>query len=146
MRTGSIVLDVRDLRVRFAARAEAVDVVRGVSFALHEGDTLAVVGESGSGKSVTLRSLMRLLPSRRARITGRVQFDGRDLLLLPESELRRIRGRDIAMIFQEPALAFDPVFTIGHQLIETIRYHTDLDRVAAQARALEHRSDQSAAC
>ena len=137
MNSASTVLNVHDLRVRFLGRGSAFDVVRGITFHIDQGDTLAILGESGSGKSVTLRALMRLLPRRQARITGSVQFGGKDLLAVSEKQVAKIRGRDIAMVFQEPALAFDPVFPIGHQIVETIRHHTGMDRLAARARALD---------
>jgi peptide/nickel transport system ATP-binding protein len=137
MSTDRTVLDVRDLRVRFVGAGTGTEVVRGISFRLKQGDTLAVVGESGSGKSVSLRAVMRLLPPRRAKTTGSVRLEDQELLTLPEDQLARIRGRDMAMIFQEPALAFDPVFPIGYQIIETIRQHTGVDHATARSRALE---------
>ena len=128
---------VEDLTVRFEARERVVHAVNGVDLALGEGETLGLLGESGSGKSVTLRSLMRLLPPRRARIGGRILFAGEDVLAMDERRLADHRGRSVAMVFQEPMLAFDPVFTIGEQIAETVRRHEGVDRAAARRRALE---------
>ncbi|QYX56788.1 ABC transporter ATP-binding protein [Roseovarius sp. SCSIO 43702] len=114
-------LSVRDLTVDFG-ETRAVD---GVSFDLERGAALGIVGESGSGKSVTCRALMRLLP-RTAKIGGLAEFEGRDLLSMPEAELNRIRGRRIAMIFQTPASHLDPLMRIGDQVAETLRKHTDM--------------------
>ena len=128
---------VEDLTVRFEARERVVHAVNGVDLALAEGETLGLLGESGSGKSVTLRSLMRLLPPRRARIGGRILFAGEDVLAMDARRLEDHRGRSVAMVFQEPMLAFDPVFTIGEQIAETVRRHEGVDRAAARRRALE---------
>ncbi|RFB87127.1 dipeptide ABC transporter ATP-binding protein DppD [Rhizobium leguminosarum bv. trifolii] len=125
-------LDVRDLSVRFPS----AEPVKGVSFTANPGEMLAIVGESGSGKSLTALALMGLLP-RQARAGGQISFDGRDLLSLRERDLRRIRGRDIAMIFQEPMTSLNPVLTIGDQIVEVLRIHEDLSRRHARARAIE---------
>ncbi|MQB40991.1 ABC transporter ATP-binding protein [Rhizobium sp. ICMP 5592] len=125
-------LDVRDFSVRFAA----AEPVKGVSFSVTSGEMLAIVGESGSGKSLTALGLMGLLP-RQAKAGGQILFDGQDLRTLPEKELRRIRGRDIAMIFQEPMTSLNPVLTIGDQIIEVLRIHENLSRKQARARAIE---------
>ena len=101
------------------------------------GEVLCILGESGSGKTVTLRTLLRLLPPRRTRIEGQVLVDGQDVLAMPAKELRDLRGGLAAMIFQEPMTALDPVYTIGQQIGETVRRHTGCDRRAARARALE---------
>ncbi len=117
-------LSVRDLRITFRQRERSLEAVRGVSFDLHAGRTLAIVGESGSGKSVTSLSLTRLLPPPPAcRITGSALFDGRDLFKLSPAELRRVRGRDISYVFQEPATSLNPVFTVGSQIAEAVRLH-----------------------
>lgn len=115
-------ISVRDLHVTFRKDGVDVHAVRGVSFDLHAGETLALVGESGSGKSVTCRSLMRLLP-RNARIDGDVRFDDRDVLALDRKSLRDLRGNRIAMIFQDPMTSLDPTMIIGRQITETIRLH-----------------------
>jgi ABC-type dipeptide/oligopeptide/nickel transport system ATPase component len=120
----SALLQVEKLGITFGAGANEVRAVDGISFAVAEGETLAVVGESGSGKSVTALALTRLLPAPPAcRITGRIDFGGRDLLTLPERELRAVRGKGIAYIFQEPSSSLNPVFTIGYQIREAIELH-----------------------
>ncbi|WP_438433142.1 ABC transporter ATP-binding protein [Gorillibacterium sp. sgz500922] len=130
-------LDVRDLRVSFSAFRGEIQAVQGVSFSLRRGETLAIVGESGSGKSVTARSLMRLLPKRSTRrISGSIRFKGRELTALGEKELRRIRGSEIGMIFQDALSALNPTMTIGEQLTEGLRHHRGLDRQAAREAAL----------
>ena len=127
---------VRDLTVRFGDGPKAVHAVNGVSFALQQGEVLGILGESGSGKSVMLRSLIGLLPEH-ARTGGSVEVAGRSIFDMPRSDLRKLRGSRIAMIFQEPMTAFDPVFTIGRQITETVMRHDGLDAAAASARALE---------
>jgi phosphonate C-P lyase system protein PhnK len=123
---------VRDLSVAFGRNT----VVEGVSFDLAPGEILGVVGESGSGKSVTALSIMRLIPSP-GRVTGRIDFAGQDLMALPEPRMREIRGRDIAMIFQEPMTSLNPVFTCGDQVMEALVHHRGLDRAGARAEALK---------
>jgi oligopeptide transport system ATP-binding protein len=131
-------LTVQDLRTYFFTRAGVVRAVDGVSFDLQRGETLGIVGESGSGKSVTALSIMRLIPSPPGRIVGgRIIFDGRDLLALNKGELRRLRGSAISMIFQDPMTALNPVFTIGYQLVETIRAHQQMSKSRATAHAAE---------
>ena len=125
-------LSVRDLSVAFGRNT----VVEGVSFDLAPGEILGVVGESGSGKSVTALSIMRLIPSP-GRVTGRIDFAGQDLMALPEARMREIRGRDIAMIFQEPMTSLNPVFTCGDQVMEALVHHRGLDRAGARAEALK---------
>ncbi len=125
-------LSVRDLSVAFGRNT----VVEGVSFDLAPGEILGVVGESGSGKSVTALSIMRLIPSP-GRVTGRIDFAGQDLMALPEPRMREIRGRDIAMIFQEPMTSLNPVFTCGDQVMEALVHHRGLDRAGARAEALK---------
>ncbi|MEX0834755.1 MAG: ATP-binding cassette domain-containing protein, partial [Nitriliruptor sp.] len=115
-------LSVRDLAVGFQTDDGLVQAVNGISFDLHPGETLAVVGESGSGKSVSAMAIMRLLP-RYATITGSIDFQGQDLLALSVREMRKLQGNDIAMIFQDPMTALNPVFTVGNQLVEAIRIH-----------------------
>jgi peptide/nickel transport system ATP-binding protein len=116
----SALLRVENLGIEFGA----LRATEGVSFEMAEGETLAVVGESGSGKSVTALALTRLLPAPPAcRVTGRIEFAGRDVLSLPERELRALRGKGIAYIFQEPSSSLNPVFTIGYQIREAIELH-----------------------
>lgn len=128
-------LAFRDLAVRFPRRGMEIAAVNGVSFSLAPGEVLTILGESGSGKSVTLRAAMRLLPAT-ARLSGGVSLNGQDLLALKEPRLARLRGREIAMIFQEPMTALDPVYAIGEQIAETIVKHEAVDRRTANARAL----------
>ncbi len=131
------VVSVRDLTVRFTGGDRPVDAVSGVDFDLAKGEVLGVLGESGSGKSVTLRALLRILPARRARIGGSIRVAGRDVLRLSEAELAQYRGGVTAMIFQEPMLAFDPVFTVGAQIAESVTRHQGVGRRAARTRAIE---------
>jgi len=135
--SGSPLAEVSGLTVRFVAREATVHAVNGVSFRVQPGEVLCILGESGSGKTVTLRALMRLLPPRRTQITGDVRVDGHDVLAMPSRELRDLRGGLVAMIFQEPMTALDPVYTVGRQIGETVRRHTGFDRRAARERALE---------
>ncbi len=111
--------------------------VEGLSFEVAPGETVAIVGESGCGKSVTAMSILRLVPEPPGRIRGRILFEGRDLLALPEREMRRLRGNRIGMIFQEPMTSLNPVLTVGHQIGEMLRLHQGLGRRAAEARAVE---------
>src|SRR5882757_3357672 len=121
-------VEVEDLHVRFANRHETVEAVNGISFNLRPGEVLCIIGESGSGKSVTLRALMRLLPKSRTRITGRMRVGKYDVLALNELELTKVRGSIVSMIFQEPMTALDPVYTIGHQIAETVVRHEHISR------------------
>jgi peptide/nickel transport system ATP-binding protein len=132
----SPLLSVEDLTVRFGGD-RPVTAVNGVSFALAQGEVLGLLGESGSGKSVTLRALLRLHDPRKTTQGGRVLLDGADVMALEGRALERYRGGVASMIFQEPGLAFDPVYTIGEQIAETIRAHGAGDARAAEARALE---------
>ena len=117
-------LRVDNLAIQFGPRTAPVKAVDGVSFAMETGETLAVVGESGSGKSVTALAMTRLLASPPARyVSGKIEFEGRDVLRLPDSELRGLRGKQIAYIFQEPGSSLNPVFTIGYQIREAIELH-----------------------
>jgi peptide/nickel transport system ATP-binding protein len=130
-------VSVRDLQVRFVGAGRTVYAVNGVSFSLRAGEILCILGESGSGKSVTLRALMRLLPAGRVEVAGDVRVDGHDLLRLSERDLASVRGRTMAMIFQEPMTALDPVYTIGDQIAETIVRHQGASWADAETRALE---------
>jgi len=117
-------LRVEDLRIAFQSRHNSTEAVKGISFSLEKGETLAVVGESGSGKSVTALSFTKLLPpAPTCQISGKIEFEGRDLLSLSEKELRKVRGKDIAYIFQEPSTSLNPYFTVGHQVAEAIKLH-----------------------
>jgi peptide/nickel transport system ATP-binding protein len=130
-------LQVQNLKTTFDSRKGPLTAVDGLSFDVHAGETLAIVGESGSGKSVTAMSIMRLLRSPPARYSGKVMFEGQDLLALPEAEMRKVRGARISMIFQEPMSSLNPVMTIGAQIAETIRLHQKVSPNQARDRALE---------
>jgi len=131
-------LQVTNLKTVFATRESDVHAVNGVSFHVKQGELLGIVGESGSGKSVTMMSLLKLVPMPPARIeTGEVIFDGRDLLKLKPSELRDVRGGSIGFIFQDPMTSLNPVFTVGFQLVEPLRTHLGLSKTEARARAAE---------
>ncbi len=129
-------IKLRDLHVRFVSRDRTVHAVNGVDLDLAAGEVLCILGESGSGKSVTLRALMKLLP-KTAKVEGQIQVAGRDVQAMNERQLADFRGGDVAMIFQEPMTALDPVFTIGRQIAETVQRHEGVSRSAADARALE---------
>jgi peptide/nickel transport system ATP-binding protein len=130
------VVDVRDLHVRFHGERD-VYAVNGVDVTLQHGEVLGVLGESGSGKSVTLRALLRMLPPRRSKVTGSIRISGEDVMGMDDAGLERLRGGVAAMIFQEPMLALDPVFTIGHQIAEAVVRHRGVTWAQARARALE---------
>jgi oligopeptide/dipeptide ABC transporter ATP-binding protein len=131
------VLEVRDLVVRFRYGRTTVHAVNGVSFDLAKGATLGLVGESGCGKSVTSLALMRLLPSGGAVERGEVRLGGRDVLALSEPEMRSVRGKDLAMVFQDPMSSLNPVLTIGEQIEETILAHERVAKAAARQRVIE---------
>jgi peptide/nickel transport system ATP-binding protein len=130
------VLSVSDLTASFKTACEWRAVVRRVSFAVSAGEIVAIVGESGSGKSVTALSVMRLVPQSTGRIEGSVKLGGTDLVTLPEAEMRKIRGAEIAMIFQEPMTSLNPLLTIGRQIAESLTEHRGLSRAEADAEAL----------
>jgi oligopeptide/dipeptide ABC transporter ATP-binding protein len=130
-------LSVRDLRVQFWTRRGTVHAVNGVSFDVARGETLGIVGESGCGKSVTSLALLGILPRAGRVVAGTATFAGRELLHLSDRELRRVRGRDIAMIFQDPMTSLNPVLTIGRQIREALETHFDMGRDEANARAAE---------
>jgi ABC-type dipeptide/oligopeptide/nickel transport system ATPase component len=127
-------LQVDNLAIQFGPRTDPVKAVDGVSFSINTGETLAVVGESGSGKSVTALALTRLLASPPARyVSGKIEYEGRDVLTMPKGELRHLRGKQIAYIFQEPGSSLNPVFTIGFQIREAIELHRpDVKNVTAE--------------
>ena len=131
-------LAVDDLVTTFSTEEGLVTPVDGVSFTVERGETVGVVGESGCGKSVTSLSILRLVPSPPGRIAqGRILFEGQDLLTLSEREMRALRGRDIAMIFQEPMTSLNPVFTCGDQILEALRRHQKVSATEARDQALE---------
>jgi peptide/nickel transport system ATP-binding protein len=136
--SGKPLLEVEGLKTWFYTRDGVVRAVDGVSFDVHAGETVAMVGESGCGKSVTSLSILRLIASPPGRtIAGRITFEGRNLLALPEEEMRKVRGNEISMIFQEPMTSLNPVLTIGRQIAETLTLHRGLSRGDAMARTVE---------
>ncbi|MDP3258351.1 ATP-binding cassette domain-containing protein, partial [Bosea sp. (in: a-proteobacteria)] len=134
--TATPLVEIENLTVRFRG-AQTVHAVNGVSLTLEPGQVLGILGESGSGKSVTLKTLLRLLPESRTDIGGGVRVDGRDVLALNPQDLADYRGAVTSMIFQDPALALDPVYTVGQQIAEAIIRHESISAKAAMARALE---------
>jgi peptide/nickel transport system ATP-binding protein len=130
------VLSVENLTTSFMVDGEWKPVVRNVSFAVAPGETVAIVGESGSGKSVTSLSIMRLLQADTSRIDGSVMLDGRDILKLPETAMRKVRGNDVAMIFQEPMTSLNPLFTIGDQISEALLCHSAISKRDAKAETI----------
>jgi len=129
-------IDVRNLNVTFSGE-RTVYAVNDLSLSVKEGEVLGLLGESGSGKSVTLRALMRLLPKKRTRIGGSINVLGKDVLALDDDELSKFRGQSVSMIFQEPALALDPVYTIGQQIAESVMRHEGKSQADGMKRALE---------
>jgi oligopeptide/dipeptide ABC transporter ATP-binding protein len=130
-------LEVKDLKVRFATEDGIVRAVDGVSFELDRGNVFGIVGESGSGKSVTAMTILGLTRDKNTRFEGEVVYKGQDLLALPESRLRDVRGNEIAMIFQDPMTSLNPVYKVGDQIIEAIVTHEDISKSAARRRAVE---------
>lgn len=131
------VLEVNDLHVSFQTYGGTVKAVRGVTFDLRKGETLAIVGESGCGKSVTSQSIMRLIPEPPGSIdSGSILFKGKDLTKLKEKDLRKIRGADISMIFQDPMTALNPTLTIGDQIMEGIMQHESMSKSEAKKKRL----------
>jgi len=133
----SHLLEVNNLQTHFPTRAGLVRAVDGVSFYVDRGELLGLVGESGCGKSITALSIMRLIAPPGKIVAGEISFDGRNLLKLSDSEMRAIRGDDIAMIFQDPMTSLNPVFTVGEQIAEALRLHRKLSRKAAREGAIE---------
>ena len=136
--SSEFLLDVQDLRTYFYTHTGVVKAVDGVDWNLKEGETLALVGESGSGKSVSALSVMRLIPEPPGKIvSGKILFQGKDMVQMPADQIRKIRGNQISMVFQEPMTSLNPVLTISRQLTETLELHLDLDKRAAKDRAIE---------
>lgn len=131
------VLSVRDLQLYFDNDFGSVQILNGINFDIYKGETLGIVGESGCGKSMTSFSIIRLLQSPPARVTGEILFQGQNLLELQESEMQKIRGNRISMIFQEPMTSLNPLFTIGNQLVETFRLHQGMGKKEAMQHAVE---------
>jgi peptide/nickel transport system ATP-binding protein len=134
--TAGPMVRLRDLSVTFSGGRKPVHAVSGVSLEVQRGEVVALIGESGSGKSVTMRTLLRLHPERRTRMGGQVQVAGRDVLAMSQRELADFRGKVASMIFQEPLLALDPVYSVGAQIVESIRRHESVTQAEAQKRAL----------
>ena len=134
-----VLLDVRHLKTYFKVMDGVVPAVDDISFSLTRGSTLGIVGESGSGKSVTALTIMRLLdiPPAEVGLESEVWFDGREILSLPEGEMRKIRGNDMAMIFQEPLTSLNPVFTVGDQIAEQVELHMNVNAKESRDRAIE---------
>lgn len=131
-----MMIDIRDLSVSFTGGRRPVHAVNGVTLSVQKGEALALLGESGCGKSVTLRSLLGLHPKKRTKIGGQITAAGQDVTSLSGSALADFRGKMVSMIFQEPLLALDPVYTVGQQIAETIRRHEGVSKAEAEARAL----------
>jgi peptide/nickel transport system ATP-binding protein len=129
-------LEVEDLRVSFRSRGGTVHAVDGLSFTLHPGELLAIVGESGSGKSVSMMSMLKLIRDPNCVVEGEARFLGRDLVAMRDKELRSLRGKDIAMIFQDPMTSLTPVYTVGWHIAEQIRAHEPVSKAAARERAV----------
>ena len=130
-------LEVKNLCVNFGTYGEEVKAVRGVTFDLHKGETLAIVGESGSGKSVACKTIMRILSSNGYIKDGQILFDGKDLTKISEKDMEKVRGKDIAMIFQDPMTSLNPTMTIGKQIMEPIIKHQGFSKEDARKRAIE---------
>ncbi|MEN9779728.1 MAG: hypothetical protein RL014_876 [Pseudomonadota bacterium] len=137
VRSTELLVDVRGLHVTFTGGRKPVRAVDGVDLQVARGEVVALIGESGSGKSVTLRSLLRLHPPRRTEMSGHMRVAGEDVLAMSERTLADYRGRVASMIFQEPLLALDPVYTVGAQIVESIRRHESISAPEAQQRALQ---------
>jgi peptide/nickel transport system ATP-binding protein len=135
--TGEALLEVKDLHVHFPTPDGIVKAVDGLSFSVHRGETFGIVGESGSGKSVTCLTALGLINRRAARVSGEIFFMGRDLLKLSGDEIRDVRGKDLAMIFQDPFACLHPMYRVGDQIVEAIRVHEDLPKQQAQERVVE---------
>ncbi|GGC82385.1 ABC transporter ATP-binding protein [Thalassobacillus devorans] len=132
------ILEVEDLHTHFFTKSGVVKAVDGVSFSVKPGETLGIVGESGSGKSITAMSIMKLVPSPPGRIvSGDIRFKGESLLPKKEKEMRKIRGKDISMIFQDPMTSLNPVFSVEKQMLETIMTHENMNKQQARIRAIE---------
>jgi peptide/nickel transport system ATP-binding protein len=129
-------VEIKNLSVAFTGGSKPIKAVNDLSLSINKGEVVALIGESGSGKSVTLRSILKLHPAKRSAISGQILVDGKDVLQLSQSELASFRGRTAAMIFQEPLLALDPVYTLGQQITEAIQRHEQVSATQARARAL----------
>ncbi len=132
------ILEIENLQTQFFTSAGTVRAVDGITYSVNHGETVAIVGESGCGKSVSALSILRLIPDPPGRVVGgHIRFMGLDILALSDAEIRKVRGRRIAMVFQEPMTSLNPVLTIGRQLTETLEHHLGMGREASNARAVE---------
>ena len=138
---GDVILSVKDLKVNFRAYGGLVQAVRGISFDLHRGETLAIVGESGSGKSVSIKTIMGILANNAIIAGGEVLYDGMDLTKVKEEDFHRIRGKRIGLIFQDPLSALNPIMKIGKQITEVLRLNRGMNRAEAKAEALRIMKD-----
>ncbi|MBD0289912.1 MAG: ABC transporter ATP-binding protein [Thermoleophilia bacterium] len=134
---GEVLLDVRDLRVHFPTADGVVKAVDGLSFTVHRGETFGIVGESGSGKSVTCLTALGLINRKSARVQGEILFKGRNLLELEGKDLQRIRGKELAMIFQDPFASLHPMYRVGDQLVEAVLVHAEMPKQKARERVVE---------
>src|ERR687895_1405769 len=132
-----VLLEVKDLRVHFPTPDGVVKAVDGLSFKVHRGETFGIVGESGSGKSVTCLTALGLTNLERAKVSGEVQFKGRDLLTLNKDQMRAVRGKELAMIFQDPFACLHPFYRVGDQIIEAILCHEKMPKKQAEDRTVE---------
>ncbi len=137
MNKNDVILSVKDLRINFRAYGGLVQAVRGISFDLHRGETLAIVGESGSGKSVSIRAIMGILANNAIIAEGSIEYDGMDLTKVTEDDFHKIRGHRIGLIFQDPLSALNPIMKIGKQITETLLLNGKMSKEAAKKRALE---------
>lgn len=135
--TDQVLLKVEDLEVAFKGRKGEIPAIQRISFTVHEKEVLGIVGESGSGKSVSTHCILKLLPSNGLIKDGKIYFGGKDLLQLSAQEMAQVRGNEIAMIFQDPMTSLDPLFTVGYQLDEALKKHTQLDKAGRRARMIE---------
>jgi peptide/nickel transport system ATP-binding protein len=135
--TGELLLEVKDLHVHFPTPDGVVKAVDGLSFKVHRGETFGIVGESGSGKSVTNLTALGLIDREKARVSGEVLFMGRDLLKLSKHELRKVRGKDLSMIFQDPFACLHPFYRVGDQIAEAVLCHQEMDKHRVKARVIE---------
>lgn len=134
----SLILEVKDLQTKFYTQDGVVNAVNGVSYQLNESETLAIVGESGCGKSVSVLSIMGLIPDPPGKVVkGEVIFEGQDILKLPKDKMRKIRGKDIAMVFQDPMTSLNPVYSIGFQIEEALKLHLGMSSESARKRSVE---------
>lgn len=133
-----VLLSVENLEVYFYSSSSVVKAVNGVSFSLKRGETIGIVGESGSGKSVTATAILGLIPPESGKIErGKILYEGKDLTTLSNRDMRKIRGNEISMIFQDPMTSLNPVFTVGNQIIEVVKLHQNVNKKEARQRAIE---------